>query len=175
MQLYTILTLPMRNWNAALAAFFCSVVVIILTLPMRNWNYNIVYYVLYVFLYFDSTYEELKLLEVTRAVRLTLFILTLPMRNWNSGYRPFPDEHSRLILTLPMRNWNKYSGVPFGKTTQILTLPMRNWNSTNLRGSSFVTPFWLYLWGIETLLKYLLQKTCSPFWLYLWGIETLLL
>ncbi len=50
---------------------------------------------------------------------------------------------------------------------------MRNWN--------FLTPalysfnlfwFWLYLWGIETILGTFAPLLAEWFWLYLWGIET---
>ncbi len=150
-EIITVLSLPMRNWNATNANPVQKVfVVLVLSLPMRNWN------------------------PVNASHRWHMnSVLSLPMRNWNMckfdciwlgevmfwaylwgietqlNRQPTPE-----MLSLPMRNWNlpeKYKKTPrllsgFEPTYEELKLV------SLLSALDFGFSFWAYLWGIETFL-----------------------
>ncbi len=147
-------------------------VVSILTLPMRNWNIAYISLITCRISYFDSTYEELK--RSTSALCMQRGeILTLPMRNWNA-YTDVILARSPIYFDSTYEELKPHFQLLFFIFSyKILTLPMRNWNIIVIF-SSFgrLAPFWLYLWGIETVDRHSDKERHNEFWLYLWGIET---
>jgi len=99
-----------------------------------------------------------------------MLVLSLPMRNWNQKTR-VGRNYRRVVLSLPMRNWNYFILFLMFSYKSVLSLPMRNWNTFFLSLRKKLKLFWVYLWGIETLMKEE-GMTWPKFWVYLWGIET---
>jgi len=95
-------------------------------LPMRNWNSWGVDYTANRPDSFQTTYEELKRIDVSGWSTLNVFASRLPMRNWNFA-RDMIHRQNTNASRLPMRNWNRdgqYNNSGFYASR----LPMRNWN-----------------------------------------------
>jgi len=103
MRLILVLSLPMRNWNKNDWFNECRLS-FVLSLPMRNWNLSCSTRKPTKRSRFESTYEELKLLQMS-LFTFKPIVLSLPMRNWNTIFQNY-NQHNKNVLSLPMRNWN---------------------------------------------------------------------
>jgi len=143
----------------------------VLSLPMRNWNAALMLTLTKLLQGSQPTYEELKQRVFGLAHLRAGRVLSLPMRNWNAGTEGQTPLRCP-VLSLPMRNWNenwqaiatflergsqptyeelkprqwrvflheisgsqptyeelKHLGFPLSRPAlQVLSLPMRNWN-----------------------------------------------
>ena len=180
--------LPMRNWNS-ITVFRASSVV---SLPDYLWGIETSFNtpVNVGFESFQTTYEELKLLESLWNIEFA----TLPDYLW--GIETRLAQHKRLLWQLPDYLWGIETAVRADilRNRNASRLPMRNWNYTP-ETSTAVECVLLpdYLWGIETErtsgisrrfsrfqttyeeLKLIRSDgTCQKLALpdYLWGIET---
>ena len=111
-----------------------------------------------------------------RLVRLKRqrLILSLPMRNWNY-VNPWWTLSRTIILSLPMRNWNWSNWDRCNTKSIILSLPMRNWNYLNhYLCDSMTVNFESTYEELKLSRSEFRSRTGRKFWVYLWGIETMM-
>jgi len=139
--------LPMRNWNNLWSKeqLCCTKAS---RLPMRNWNISSGVMASSSWSRFQTTYEELKLIEIESIFRSSIRASRLPMRNWNFG-----------------RHRGNLGRFRFQTTYEELKRGI-------IEAALYFLPLPDYLWGIETSIH--LCSSLLLLWLpdYLWGIET---
>ena len=144
-----ILRLPIRNWNLQLAGRLPKSEKI-LRLPIRNWNNGILVQDSGNYIHFETTYQELKLLQFCYPnytpkifwdylsgieTFLRLIYLRFPFVNFETTYQELKHTRLSIIAVDCAIFWDYLSGIETDMFTEkahilgaILRLPIRNWN-----------------------------------------------